>query len=299
MLYSNNEIVVRNIIYTMRLISRILTCWLFVNSCKSKSTPVTIKEFTKQYFDSLTKRFPTGKFTIVDNSTIVSKFHDNDIRISVDNAYKEYQAEPDSLQKVLTKCLTVTNELYSPKEKISIDRIVPIIKPITYLDDIKSVANKMGASKDIEGVYEKYNDQLIIVYAEDTKNSIRYLTHDDIKTLSVSEDSIKQLAVRNLDKLLKSIQRKGGDGVYMLTAGGDYEASIILLDNVLTKQALPVNGDFVIAIPNRDMLLITGSSDKAGILKIKEVAEKSFGTGNYQVSEYLYKWNGKIFEKYQ
>jgi uncharacterized protein YtpQ (UPF0354 family) len=260
---------------------------------------VTVKEFTNQYFDSLTKRFPTAKFTIVDDSTIESKFNDNDIRISIDNAYKEYQAEPDSLPKVLTKYLTVASELYSPKEKISIDRIVPIIKPISYLDDIKSVASKMGATKDIEGVYEKYNDQLIIAYAEDTKNSIRYLTHDDIRALSVSEDSIKQIAIRNLDKLLTNIQRKGGDGVYMLTAGGDYEASIILLDNVLTKESLPVNGDFIIAIPNRDMLLITGSNDKAGISKIKEVAKKSFETGNYQVSDYVYKWNGKTFEKYE
>jgi uncharacterized protein YtpQ (UPF0354 family) len=300
--YTSNGVylrVVRNIIQTMRLISSILIFGLLVISCNSKNNTVTVREFTKQYFDSLTNKFPAAKFTIVDDSTIESKFQDNDIRISVDNAYKEYQAVPDSLQKVLTKYLTVTSELYRPKENISIDRIVPIIKPVSYLDDIKNVAGKMGATKDIEGIYEKYNDQLLIVYAEDTKNSIRYLTHDDIKSLSVSEDSIKQIAVRNLDRLLTSIQRKGSDGVYMLTAGGDYEASIILLNDVLTKESLPVDGDFVIAIPNRDMLLITGSNDKAGILKIREVAKKSFETGNYQVSEYLYKWNGKIFEKYE
>jgi uncharacterized protein YtpQ (UPF0354 family) len=260
---------------------------------------MTVREFTKQYFDSLTKRIPTATFTIVDDSTIESKFNDNVIRISVDNAYKEYQAEPDSLQSILARYLTVTGELYSPKEKISIERIVPIIKPISYLDDIKRVASKMGTAKDIEGIYEKYNDQLIILYAEDTKNSIRYLTHDDIKPLSIDEDSIKRIAVKNLDKHLTSIQRKGAEGIYMLTAGGNYEASIILLDNILTKESLPVKGDFVIAIPNRDMLLITGSNDKAGIAKVKEVAKKSFETGNYQVSEYLYKWNGKTFEKYE
>ncbi len=89
------------------------------------------------------------------------------------------------------------------------------------------------------------------------------MTHDDIKSLSIREDSIKQIAVRNLDNLLLSIQRNGGNGLYMLTAGGDYEASIILLDNVLTKSSLPIDGDFVIAIPNRDVLLITGSNDKS------------------------------------
>lgn len=283
----------------MRLISIILICGLLTISCTDKNKTVTIKKFTRQYFNLLADRFPNAKFTIVDDSTIESEFQGNNIRISVDNAYKEYQAEPDSLNSVLSKYLRVTGELYNSKEKISIDRIVPIIKPVSYLDNIKSAANKMGATKDIEEVYEQYNDELIIAYAEDTENSIRYLTYDDLKSLSIKEDSLRPIAIRNLDKLLTSIQRRGGDGVYMLIAGGNYEASIILLDDVLTKESLPVNGDFVIAIPNRDMLLITGSNDKDGILKIKDVAKKSFETGNYQVSEYLYKWNGKIFEKFE
>jgi uncharacterized protein YtpQ (UPF0354 family) len=283
----------------MRRISTFLICSVFIVNCNSKSHAITTKEFTKRYFDSLTNKFPTAKFTIADDSTIEAKFNDNDIRISVDNAYREYTASPDSLRQVLTKYLTVTGELFSSKEKISIDQIVPIIKPISYLDDIRSAAKKMGATKDVEGVYEKYNDQLIIAYAQDAKNSIQYLTHKDLKSLSIKEDSLRKIATSNLDKLLTNIERRGGDGLYMLTAGGDYEASVILLDNIFTKESLPVNGDFVIAIPNRDMLLVTGSNDKTGISKMKEMVAKSFAKGSYQISEYLYKWNGRTFEKYE
>ena len=283
----------------MYKISNYLIIGLFLISCNSKTNFVTVREFTIKYFDSLSNRFPSSKFQIVDDSTIISKFNDKKIRISVDNAYREYQAEPDSLQKVIRKYLTVTSELFELRGKINIDRIVPIIKPVEYLNDIRSVAKKMGGGKDVEGVYEKYNDQLIIAYAEDTKNSIRYLTHDDLKTLAINEDSIRKIAINNLDKLLTSIQRKGGDGVFMLTAGGDYETSLILLSDILNNESLPVNGDFVIAIPNRDMLLITGSNDKAGISKIKVAAAKTFARGDHQVSEYLYKWNGTKFEKYE
>ncbi len=260
---------------------------------------MTVKEFTRIYLDSLSVRFPTAKFNIVDDSTIESNFQNKVTRTSVDNAFKDYLSEPDSLQRILSNSVSVASELYNPMGKINVDRIIPIIKPIEYLDDIRNVAKKMGASKDVEGVYEKYNDQLIIVYAEDTKSNIRYLTHDDLKTLSINPDSLKKIAAGNLEKLLTSIKIKGGKGVYMLMAGGDYEASIILLDNVFTKESLPVNGNFVIAIPNRDMLLITGSNDKDGISKIHELAQKSYSTGSYQVSDYLYKWNGKAFEKYE
>ena len=246
---------------------------------------MTITEFTKHYADLFAIKFPTTKFTIVDDSTIESSFPDDDVTISVVNAYKEYQAEPNSLQEILTKYLTVASELYVSKEKLSIDNIVPIIKPNSFVHDV-------------QGAYEKYNDQLIIAYAEDKKEYIRYITDDDIKSLSVNKDLLKQTAIKNLDKLLTSIQRQDDDGVYMVTAGGDYEASIILLDKIFTKELLPVNGDFVITIPNRDMLLVTGSNDKAGIARIREIAKKSFETGSYQVSEYLYKWNGRVFEKY-
>jgi len=282
----------------MRKNSSFFILVLILLSCNIQSKVMTTKEFTKIYSDSLSARFPQAKFKIIDDSTIESSYNKNTIRVSVDNAFKEYQSEPDSLETVLTRYLSVASEFYSPREKVSQDRIVPIIKPISYLEDIKDIANKMGGGKDVEGVYEKYNDQLIIAYAEDTKSSIRYLTHDDIKSLSINIDSLKSIATNNLDRLLTNIQGKGGNGVFMLTAGGDYEASVILLNNILTKESFPVNGDFVIAIPTRDVLLITGSNDPAGITKIKDAAKKTYETGSYQVSEYLYKWNGKIFEKY-
>ncbi len=282
----------------MLKICTLLIMGLFAISCNSQNSLLQKKDFTKKYFDSLSNRFPDVNFTILDDSTIESTYQGNDVRHSIDNTFKEYLAEPDSIQGILHKRILVAVELYGTREDIQETKIIPIIKPVEFLEDIKNVANKMGAKKEVEGVYEKYNDQLIIVYAEDAKNSIRYLTNDDLRTLSISKDSIKAIAIKNLSNLLANIQRDGSNGTYMLTAGGNYEASIILLNNIFSKESLPVNGNFVIAIPNRGMLLITGSNDKEGIEKIKELSKKLFETGSYQVSEYLYKWNGKIFEKY-
>lgn len=283
----------------MRKTSKILIGALFILSCNSQSKTITVKEFTKMYFDSLTNRYPTAKFTIVNDSTVEAKIQGYDAMLYVDNAYKEYQAEPDSLQKVLSRHLASASALNTINGKISVDRIIPIIKPASYLDGINQTAAKMGATKNIEGVYEKYNDELIIAYAEDTENNIRYLTSGDTASLSINKDSLRSIAARNLDRLLPKIERQGENGLYMLTAGGNYETSIILLNNIMTKETLPVDGDFVIAIPTRDLLLVTGSNDKTGISKLKEIIKKSYEKGSYQVSEHLYKWNGKIFEKYE
>ena len=148
-------------------------------------------------------------------------------------------------------------------------------------------------------VYEKYNDELLITYAEDTENSIRYLTQPDVDLMALNMDALRSIAVKNLHSLLTNLKLHGDGSVYMLTAGGDYETSLILLNYLFTKQNIPVDGDFIIAIPNCDLLLITGSNNKAGIHKMKEIAGRVFLTGSCQVSEYLYKWNGNKFEKFE
>ncbi len=43
-------------------------------------------------------------------------------------------------------------------------------------------------------MYEKYNDQLVIAYANDLENNIRALSHDDLKSLSITEESVKTIA---------------------------------------------------------------------------------------------------------
>jgi len=186
--------------------------------------------------------------------------------------------------------------MFSKRGKINTARIVPIIKPTAYLKQVKLMAT---GTNDTQGVYEKYNDELVITYAEDTPNSIRYLTRQDVDSLSLSMDSLRSMAIDNLHSLLPNIKLHGDGSAYMLTVGGDYETSLILLDYLFTKQNIPVDGDFVIAIPNSDLLLITGSNNKAGIQKIKEIAGRAFLTGNCLVSEHLYKWNGHKFEQFE
>lgn len=283
----------------MRKITRILIGSLFVISCNTHSNTLTVKEFTKRYYDSLTTKFPKAKFTIIDDSTVAAKIEGYDVRLAADNAYKEYLADTASLREVLSRHLASANALNTIGGKISVDRIVPIIKPASFLDGVNQAAARMGAKKSVSGVYEKYNDQLIIAYAEDTENNIRYLTPGDTDSLSINKDSLRPIAIRNLGRILTNVQRQGDNGIYMLTAGGNYETSLLLLSNVLTKETLPVNGDLVIAIPNRDLFLATGSKDQAGIAKLKEIVKKSYGNGSYQVSEDLFKWNGKKFEKYE
>lgn len=279
----------------MRSIST-LFIGLIIFSCTSKNSALTEREFANLYLDSLSKKYPTVKFELNQDLTITSKKGDLDYKHYIDNAFIAYKAEPDSINDIISRYVASTTDLYGDQKEINIESVVPIIKPIEFLDEIHSLSKD---GKSFPFIIDKYNDQLIIVYAEDSKNSIKYLTEDNFKNLSISRDSLKLIALKNFDKLISNIQRQGDKGLFMITAGGTYEASLILLSSIWTRENFNVAGDFIIGIPNRDMLVITGSRNKTGVGKLKEIVAASYKTGNYQISEHLYKWKGNKFELYK
>lgn len=278
--------------------SLILIILVLAISCNSTSQhSFTIGEFTRLYRDTLTSRFNTVHFTLVNDSTIESNLDSNSSRHSVDNAFREYLQEPDSLISILTRYAIAAGESFVKHSPLTINQIIPVIKPISYVQGIKEMSEDMNG-KAPEIIYEKYNEDIIVAYAIDRNNTIEYLTKEDFETFNIPKDSLRSIATRNLENLLE-IKFQGDDGLYMILAGGAYEASVMLINDIFKKDILPVDGDFVIAIPSRDLLLVTGSRNASGIEKIKKMAKEVYETGSYTISDHLYKWNGSLFMRFE
>jgi len=92
------------------------------------------------------------------------------------------------------------------------------------------------------------------------------------------------------------MERQGEDGYYMLTAGGNYEASLLLADSIWNQENFPVDGELVTAIPARDVLLITGSNHKEGIDQMRKAVEDIYFNGSYSVSPELFVFKEGRFE---
>ena len=266
-------------------------------SFNGNSTDLSEKSFAQKYMEALHQKYPQLEIDLVDDRTINVKHGSLDVNVFLGNAYREYQSSPKSIQEIFDRYILSLKEVLYPDDEINIANIVPIIKSVDSFEKVVAV-DKSGTIMPIEDVTEKYNDQLIIVYAIDSENSIKYLQKNDLKKISVNMDELKNIAIKNLANTLTNIEWRGGNGVYMIIAGGNYEASLILMPEIINKNNFDVAGDLVIAVPNRDMLLITGSEDAIGLDKIKTIASKTFATGNYNISPYLYKWNGNIFVKF-
>ena len=129
---------------------------------------------------------------------------------------------------------------------------------------------------------------------EDKENSIHYLSIADLEEIDFPEENLKIQSLENLHNYI-SIERHGENGLYMLTADGNYESSLILLD-IWYKENFDINGEFVIGIPARDILYITGSKDSENLHKLYDLIKEIDENGDHLVSDKIFELRNGKFE---
>ena len=86
----------------------------------------------------------------------------------------------------------------------------------------------------------------------------------------------------NLNRLLPKIEMRQDGDVVADTAGGDYEASLLLFDSMWRGGKVKVNSEIVVAVPAKDVLLVTGSKSRKGIAAVRELAAKVKAESRYR-----------------
>jgi uncharacterized protein YtpQ (UPF0354 family) len=254
---------------------------------------MTEKEFANKYLEALRKKYADVTFTLQPDLSITSTKDGKESTFYIDNVYAAYKAAPDDIEETINGYVDSDKMAFDEPQHIATANIIPLIKPIEFMRETAIEGKKLTAPI----VTDKYNDHLNICYAEDTKEGFRFLTEDTFDSLNISRDSLYNLAIRNLLRILPDIETDRKDGVYKLTAGGFYDASLILVPSLWQSLSM-IDGDWIIAVPKRDFLMLTGSRNKEGIKKMKKIAAEDYQTGSYPISEHLYRWNGSRFEQY-
>ncbi len=74
---------------------------------------------------------------------------------------------------------------------------------------------------------------------------------------------------------LPDISSQGNNVLSVLKADGNYEASLILMEEIWTRDNFDVAGDIVVFVPARDVVLVTGSEDIEGLTLARELIATS------------------------
>lgn len=257
--------------------------------------------FTKEFVAVARAASPDLEITVVNDLELkITTVGGKEITSYLYNAFDNYKAHPkskkDTLNRFVSSLLeTVAHSLAT--QKLDPARIVPVIKDRPWLEETKKALANRGAEKLPQNVYEGYNDELVIVYAEDSPRNVRYFGPDDLAEAKIDRKDLRSLATENLKKIIPKMERHGANGLFMIVAGGDYEASLLLFDNLWDEMKSQVKGDVVAAIPTRDLLVVTGSEDAQGIQSMKKIIEDATAKGSYRLTKKMFVYrDGKFGE---
>ena len=252
-----------------------------------------LSEFTDEFLQIFRITAPQLEAVKAGDSEL--RFKDStgkETRAFLNNAYSNYKLDPASKDEVIRRYVDALIEESKGSETDDPARIIPIIKDRRWLAETKHVLGFEAA----ENVFDDYNDELVVVYAEDMPRNIRYLTPKRLEEMRLQRNQLRPLSIKNLRAILPKIEEHRGPEISMITAGGDYVASLLLFDDLWSGERFSVDGVPVVAIPSRDVLLLTGSNNAPGIERLRQAAQKAVKQSSYALVDTLFIYRQSRFE---
>jgi uncharacterized protein YtpQ (UPF0354 family) len=139
---------------------------------------------------------------------------------------------------------------------------------------------------------------LIIFYAFDVGSHYEIVSKKDLTRLGLTKEELHDRALQNLRSLRLEVRVNQGDRIMMLTAGGNYEATLLLLPEIWSSVAQMVSGQIVASVPARDILYVTGDSDHENLADLRRWTSKMIEQADKPLSRVFIRWSGTQWEEY-
>jgi uncharacterized protein YtpQ (UPF0354 family) len=260
--------------------------------CAEMLTPPA---FTQEFARALARTRPSAKVSVAGDLKLTIKETDGLVRnIQLNNAYNEYKLDPQRFDDLVATFSAIFSQSASKEAGLDRTRIIPVIKDRQWLDELHNTLKAKGVAQ--QHLADRFNDELVIVYAQDDPNRMRYLTTQE--DFGLSREELRSLAIANLKRVLPKIEMGRVGDVALMSAGGNYEASLLLIDDIWSSGQIQVNGDIVVSIPTRDTLLVTGSRSRSGLKLVRELTAKFKAQGPYELTDTLFRYRDGRFTKF-
>ena len=260
--------------------------------CAEMLTPPA---FTQEFARALARTRPSANVSVAGDLKLTIKEMDGLVRnIQLNNAYNEYKLDPQRFDDLVATFSAIFSQSASKEAELDRTRIIPVIKDRQWLDELHNTLKAKGVAQ--QHLADRFNDELVIVYAQDDPNRMRYLTTQE--DFGLSREELRSLAIANLKRVLPKIEMGRVGDVALMSAGGNYEASLLLIDDIWSSGQIQVNGDIVVAIPTRDTLLVTGSRSRSGLKLVRELTAKFKAQGPYELTDTLFRYRDGRFTKF-
>lgn len=214
-------------------------------------------------------KYDANKFRIVSSGNESRTFN-------LGNVYDEYCAAPRPKREIVLGNIVKSwfadrKELPTDFEDVHPD-LLPAVRNRSYYE-LAQLELKVEGASEFNWHYRVLGEHLGISLVYDLPEAIVQLQDHHFKTWGVTFDDAMKAAEKNLWDMSQDEFESPASGVWRSPWQDNHDASRIVLTDLI--RGLSVRGDPIAMLPNRDILLITGSKDKDGLALILEMVEEA------------------------
>ena len=225
---------------------------------------------------------------------------DRTTAVYLDNAYRLYRSDPTALDDVIATYVASGLESFDARDDaLTAANIMPVVKDSQWLADINATARARGAEAPVEFYSEPLAKGLRVFYVIDTPNSIRYVDRNTIEASGIAYKDLRSAATANLRRLAADLQGAKADGLAFLRLDGNYDSSLLLLDEYWNTANFDLSGDIVVAIPARDFVVITATDEADGMARLPEIVDRYYAESPYRLTRNYYRRAGNRWMLWQ
>src|SRR6266568_16689 len=265
------------------------------------AAPLSREEFTQEFVAALKAARPSAEIRVLRPLWLQLVEEKGGVaNANLENAFLDYRLDPGDLEPIVQRHVAAYVSGISP-ERVPIDRsrIVPVVKSRQWVADYAALVKERGFGDEAVAVHDPLNSELVVAYAEDRDKTYRFLLPADLKKLGLGRDDLAMFARNNLAQLVPDPELVTGPLAFAIRVDGDYEASLLLYPSWWEGQPVKVDGDYVVAVPARDILLVTGSNNPAGIAQLRELARKTVQMGSHAIVDTLFVFRDGRFTRFE
>jgi len=195
--------------------------------------------------------------------------------MNLHNAYAEYQAAPAGqraavVQRFARNWFNAQKEVPADFADVRPD-LLPVVRSRSEFE-MTILALRTNGAAEVDWPYRVVAGHLGLGVAYDLPDSMTFVQQHQLKEWRVTFDEALEVAYDNLLARTDRDFEQPVPGVWLSPFHDNYDASRLALCDVL--QQYEVRGDLVAAVPNRDVLVLTGSEDESGLRFLADLVEE-------------------------
>lgn len=208
-------------------------------------------------------------------------FGGSDIALNLHQAYQEHLYLPQAARKAHILSLASAFQELLSESKEADGQLLPVVRQRAYYGIAELQMEAEGHKLDIRP--QHICDHLCANIVVDLPNNIVEVTGKILRRSGLEFGNALQAARKNLRKVSKGSFVKVAPGVFQSPWRDNYDVARILLPDIIKR--LRVKGRHVVATPNRDTLLVSGTDEEKGLLCLSKMLQKAIKAPRFMTAE--------------